>query len=605
MVNHDFPTTWVPSPDAAAATHIGRLMRQRNQSFEALCADAVDDPESYWAHVLGALQVRFDRQPDAVRSPDGAWLPGAELNIAASALACGGEGDIVLVRGLESGSIERWTRADLTARVRRAAAALEAMGVKPGDALAIAMPMTAESVVLYLAIVWVGAAVVSIADSFSAQEMRTRLEISGARVAFTQDLIPRGSKQIPLYERLVEAGAERVVVLPLGETVSVPLAEGHTAYDQWLAAGEGLSVEPHSASIERISNILFSSGTTGTPKAIPWTQLTPIKAAADAWAHHDVQPGEVVVWPTNLGWMMGPWLIYAALHNGAAIGLFEGSPLGIGFARFVETAGVQMLGVVPSLVKAWRRGGVLDDADWRKVRRFSSTGEASNPADMAWLMAQADGAPVLEYCGGTEIGGGYLCGSMVQEQRVGQFSTVVLGCRLYLLDDEGQPSEAGEVALVSPQFGASERLLNGDHERVYFAGMPAGPNGERLRRHGDFMERSEDGFYKAHGRVDDTMNLGGIKVSSAEIERVINRLEGVVESAAVAVTPSSGGPSELVVVVVPSTDDVEALHAQVAQAVRSDLNPLFRVTKTVARPSLPRTASNKVMRRVLRAELEG
>ena len=266
MVNHDFPTTWVPSPDAAAATHIGRLMRQRNQSFEALCADAVDDPESYWAHVLGALQVRFDRQPDAVRSPDGARLPGAELNLAASALACGDEGDIVLVRGLETGSIERWTRADLTARVRRAAAALEAMGVKPGDALAIAMPMTAESVVLYLAIVWVGAAVVSIADSFSAQEMRTRLEISGARAAFTQDLIPRGSKQIPLYERLVEAGAERVVVLPLGETVSVPLAEGHTAYDQWLAAGEGLSLEPHSASIERISNIPSRRGRPVPPR---------------------------------------------------------------------------------------------------------------------------------------------------------------------------------------------------------------------------------------------------------------------------------------------------------------------------------------------------
>ena len=103
MVNHDFPTTWVPSPDAAA-THIGRLMRQRNQSFEALCADAVDDPESYWAHVLGALQVRFDRQPAQVRSPDGAWLPGAELNIAAPRPSrSGDEGDIVLVRGLETG----------------------------------------------------------------------------------------------------------------------------------------------------------------------------------------------------------------------------------------------------------------------------------------------------------------------------------------------------------------------------------------------------------------------------------------------------------------------------------------------------------------------
>ena len=224
------------------------------------------------------------------------------------------------------------------------------MGVKPGDALAIAMPMTAESVVLYLAIVRVMAAVVPIADSFSAQEMRTRLEISGARTAFTQDLIARGSKQIPLYERLVEAGAERGGAAPRRDRER---AARRGSYGLRPVARRGrLSVEPHSASIERISNILFSSGTTGTPKAIPWTQLTPIKAAADAWAHHDVQPGEVVVWPTNLGWMMGPWLIYAALHNGAAIGLFEGSPLGIGFARFVETAGAQMLGVVPSLVKA-------------------------------------------------------------------------------------------------------------------------------------------------------------------------------------------------------------------------------------------------------------
>ena len=133
---------------------------------------------------------------------------------------------------------------------------------------------------------------------------------------------------------------------------------------------------------------------------------------------------------------------------------------------------------------------------------------------MAWLMAQADDAPVLEYCGGTEIGGGYLCGSMAQEQRAGQFSTPVFGCRMYLLDDEGRPSAAGEVALVSPQFGASQRLLNGDHDRVYFEGMPQGPSGERLRRHGDYMERMPTGFYRAHGRVDDTMNLGGIKVSA-------------------------------------------------------------------------------------------
>ena len=100
----------------------------------------------------------------------------------------------------------------------------------------------------------------------------------------------------------------------------------------------------------------------------------------------------MIAWPTNLGWMMGPWLIYASLLNGAAIAVYEGNPLGAGFARFVEVAEVAMLGVVPSLVKAWRASGVLDTVNWRAIRRFSSTGEASQPEDMAWLMQRAGGA---------------------------------------------------------------------------------------------------------------------------------------------------------------------------------------------------------------------
>jgi acetyl-CoA synthetase len=302
--------------------------------------------------------------------------------------------------------------------------------------------------------------------------------------------------------------------------------------------------------------------------------------------------------------MMGPWLIYASLLNGAVIGLFEGSPLGEPFARFVAEARANMLGLVPSLVRAWRSSGALEGVDWSCVRRFSSTGEASHPGDMAWLMAQAGGVPVIEYCGGTEIGGGYLCGSMVQTQYAGQFSCPVMGCRFYLLDDAGDPANPGELALVSPMLGASQTLLNSDHEKVYFEGMPAGPKGERLRRHGDFLERLEGGYYRAHGRVDDTMNLGGIKVSSAEIERVVNRVEGLRESAAVALQPKGGGPSELVLVLVPEIAADDLLGAAAQRAIRSELNPLFKVSRWVFRSVLPRTASNKVMRRVLRAELE-
>ena len=160
--------------------------------------------------------------------------------------------------------------------------------------------------------------------------------------------------------------------------------------------------------------------------------------------------------------------------------------------------------------------------------------------------------------------------------------------RAKLLDDEGQPAQAGEVALVAPLLGASQRLLNRPHDEVYFEGMPAGPKGERLRRHGDFMQRLEGGFYRAHGRTDDTMNLGGIKVSSAEIERVCNRLDAVHECAAVALQPAGGGPSALVLaVVLRGTPALEAVQAEAQAALRRELNPLFKITRIECLEKLP------------------
>src|SRR5690606_587465 len=151
------------------------------------------------------------------------------------------------------------------------------------------------------------------------------------------------------------------------------------------------------------------------PKAVPWTQLTPLKAAVDARFHHDVRAGDVVAWPTSMGWMMGPWLVYASLLNGAAMALYEGSPAGAGFARFVADAGVTMLGVVPSLGRACGAQDALADAGWSRIRAFSSTGEPSHREDALWLMSRTGyRAPILEYCGGTEIGGGYVCGTMLR-----------------------------------------------------------------------------------------------------------------------------------------------------------------------------------------------
>src|SRR6185369_7698696 len=392
------------------------------------------------------------------------------------------------------------------------------------------------------------------------------------------------------------------IVLPAHDRLSLPLRRGDCGWTDFLEAAdpcEAVTREPSDP-----LNILFSSGTTGQPKAIPWTQTTPIKCATDAHFHQDVHPGDVLIWPTNIGWMMGPWLIFASLMNRATLGLYYGAPTTGEFGRFVQQAKATMLGVVPSLVRNWRNSGCMDAVDWRTIKVFSSTGECSHPGDMQWLMSLAGGRPVIEYCGGTEIGGAYITGTLARPCLPGTFNTPALGLDFVILDEEGRPADNGELFIVPPSIGLSTTLLEQNHHKVYFAETPPGPHGELLRRHGDQMEKLPGGYWRAHGRADDTMNLGGIKISSAEIERVLESLPGVTETAAIAVSPG-GGPSHLVIYAACSgsqTLSKEDLAARMQEAIKRDLNPLFKVHELVLVEALPRTASNKVMRRVLREQ---
>jgi acetyl-CoA synthetase len=241
---------------------------------------------------------------------------------------------------------------------------------------------------------------------------------------------------------------------------------------------------------------------------------------------------------------------------------------------------------------------------------FSSTGEASNPEDYLWLMSLADyRAPVVEYLGGTEIGGGHITGTVVQPSSPAAFTTPALGIDVALLDEEGRVISGegeGELFLVPPALGLSQSLLNADHHATYYQGCPSGPGGEILRRHGDQMARLPGGCYRALGRADDTMNLGGIKVSSVELERVVNDHPAVYESAAVGVPAPGGGAERLVVFVVAEhAVDRAALRDELQKAIAATLNPLFRVHDVEVVEALPRTASNKIVRRQLRTRYAG
>ncbi|MEW5299974.1 MAG: hypothetical protein WDW36_002940 [Sanguina aurantia] len=713
------------------------------QGWAVLHSMSITDPERFWPALLTHLAIHFDvpstrvlrmdsgKQP----SPDRCrWFPGARLNIAHCALHS--------QRAVPCCPAMVWAEQDspsvlhaMSIEQLRASVAQTAGSVlqlfKPGDALAMVLPMTVEAVVLYLAVIHCGCVVVSIADSFSAEEIALRLRISRAVAVFTQDVVIRGGRVLPLYARVVAAAAKAdsahplsIIVLPatrssqhshtqpttcLQNTATypthstanaaaaasasglppastsmprqpatpdppqhsaashpssaVPLRAGDLAWGAFLALGSsrGCERQPPSAHITDAyspTNIMFSSGTTGEPKALAWTHLTPLRAAMDAWAHHDLHPGQVLCLPTNMGWMMGPWVIYAALLNGATLALYEGSPLGREFGVFVEAAGVDALGVIPSIVKAWRHSDCMQGLDWSSLRCLSSTGEASSPEDYHWLSARAGYKPIMEYIGGTELGGAFLSSTTLHPCVPSAFATPTLGACPVLLPsgdharttllrpvghlpdgeagahdgrgaDASSPGAArlygvgggggdgpcvGELALVPPMIGGSQALLNRDHYGVYYGGMPR-VSGLPLRRHGDEMERLPGGYLRALGRTDNTMNLGGIKVSSVELERTIVELvPGVLEAAAVGVPEPGGGPERLFVFLVmkpgsgcsSGSGDNErwaGLREACQAAVRKRMNPLFKVETVLVRASLPRNAANKVMHRTLRDEL--
>ncbi len=596
---------WLPPVGYVTETNIGKLIAELGLAdYPALHRWSVTDRAAFWETLVAKLGIVF-KQPyesvvDVSAGPESPrWLAGAKLNIADSCFTA--PADSIAIVYQQGDQLKRMTVGDLQRVVNRAANGLVAAGFSAGDCIAIAMPMTIESVIAYLGIVKAGCVVVSIADSFAPDEIAVRLRLTSAAGIVTQDHVSRAGRQLPMYAKVVQAGAPRAIVTSCGDELSVSLRAGDVQWDSFLSDDdvfESVACDPADR-----TNILFSSGTTGEPKAIPWPHTTPIKAAADALLHHDIRPGDVIAWPTNLGWMMGPWLIYAALINKATIALYDDVPTGAGFGEFVQDVGVTMLGVVPSLVAAWRASDCMSGKDWSAIRAFSSTGECSNRQDMLFLMSLAGYKPIIEYCGGTEIGGGYITGTVVQPASPSTFSTPALGLDFEILDENGAPTDNGEVFLIPPSMGLSNELLNQDHHAVYFDGTPATEDGTPMRRHGDQIEALAGGYFRAHGRADDTMNLGGIKVSSAEIERTMLALPGVKETAAVATPTPGGGPDRLVMFAVLGAEcdiDAPSLQADMQKAIKAKLNPLFKISDLVIVDALPRTASNKVMRRELR-----
>lgn len=354
--------------------------------------------------------------------------------------------------------------------------------------------------------------------------------------------------------------------------------------------------------------IAYTSGTTGRPKGSVHVQagLT-VKLAAEGAFQMEVQPGDTLMWVTDMGWIMGPWTVVAGLANGASIATYDGAPDHPGPDRLWQVTselGVTHLGISPTLIRALQPHGAeqAKKHDLTRLRAFGSTGEPWNPEPWWWLFRDVgeERIPIVNLSGGTEIGACILSVNLLQGIKPTSLGRPSFGVAANVYDPEGKPvrGEVGEL-VIEDSWPAMTRGFWGEPERyleTYWSRYPG------IWVHGDWASVDEDGFWYLHGRSDDTLNIAGKRVGPAEIESAAVALDEVTMAAAVGVPDTIKGETvALFVVPAPGVEPGPGLETRVSDAVASSLGKAFRPNRVVFVPDLPRTRSQKIMRRVVRA----
>lgn len=613
---------WRPTADYLANSNVARLMRTLGVgTAEELRARSVADIGAFWQAVVDDLEIPF-RTPYSkvvdtsrgIEYPE--WFVGGGLNVVDACLrrwARQTPDVTAVVHEAEDGSVRRLTFAELDDQVARARAGLRARGLGKGDAIAIYLPMTPEAVVATYAVASIGAMVVPLFSGFAAGAIASRLQDADARAVITADGVVRRGKVAAMLPQLREAlescpGVEHVIVVSNVDRGAGPTGN-HVGWPDLLAAEPDRDVEPTSAS--DILLLAYTSGTTGRPKGAVHTHagfLT--KVAMEVAYGFEIKPGRTFCWITDMGWIMGPLSIFGTHACGGTLLLYEGSPDtpdAHRLWRLVERHQVSMLGVSPTLVRTLRAASALPRADLSSVRIIGSTGEPWDPESYEWLARDVFGArvPVINFSGGTEVGGSFLCPYPVEDIVSCSLGGPALGMDVDVVDDDGRPCRGEVGGLVCRQpWPAMTRGIWKDDERYLQAYWSTF---DGLWRHGDFALVDEQGNWFILGRSDDVMNVAGKRVAPAEIESVVAQDPAVAESAVVGVPDPAKGEAIWVFWVGKAGQDVDA--EEVARRLRTrvaeEVGKPFAPSRVVKVEQLPKTRSAKILRRAIRAAVLG
>jgi acetoacetyl-CoA synthetase len=629
-------TLWEPSPgviERARITNYRRwLAAERGLSlatYDELWQWSVTETAAFWESVwdyFGVLGQRGDGPAvTGGTMPDVRWFPGATLNYARNALRAAAEdpGRTAVIAHGEDGEQRILSYRELAAEVARVRGALRALGVRRGDRVAAFLPNVPEAVIGLLAAASLGAIWSSCSPDFGPPSVIDRFAQITPKVLIATEHYRYGGKEFSRQQ----AVADIVAALPsLAAVIMVGPGAGDAAsvppilrWDQ-LPSVPGGAAESGAGGPEEFEEvpfghplwILYSSGTTGLPKAIVHSHggivLEHLKALA---FQTGIGPGDTFFWYTTTGWMMWNYLV-GGLLAGATVLLYDGSATYPGtdaLWRLAAEAGVTYAGTGAPYLLACAKAGLSParDMDLSRLRGIGSTGSPLPPEGFHWVYDQV-GADLLlgSFSGGTDLCTGFVGPSPLLPVRAGLIAGRCLGAKVEAYDPDGRPvtGEVGELVITAPMPSMPVGFWNDDdgekYRASYFDAYPG------VWRHGDWIRMLPDGGCVIYGRSDATLNRGGVRMGTSEFYRVVERLPEVTDSLVVDTGQlGQDGRLLLYVVLIEGRDLDDELVATIRAALRAELSPRHVPDEIHQVPGIPRTLSGKKLEVPVRKILLG
>ncbi|HET7268107.1 MAG TPA: acetate--CoA ligase [Oleiagrimonas sp.] len=610
---HEVPAAFAAQADIKAA------------DYERLYAESIKSPEAFWAKV--GQRLDWIKPPtvtkDVSYDPDDLhirWYADGVLNACVNCLDRQldkrGDKTAIVFEGDDPSESRRISYRELHAEVCRFANALRNLGVVKGDRIAIYMPMIPEAAVAMLACARIGAVHSVVFGGFSPDSLAGRIADSACKLVITADEGTRGGKKIPLKanvdESLTRPGTNSVetvvVVRRTGGSVNVQSPRDRWYHD--LIEGQSTDCAPEPMNAEDPLFILYTSGSTGKPKGVLHT--TGGYLVYCAYTHEavfDLKEDDVYWCTADVGWVTGhSYVVYGPLANGATTVMFDGTPAYPDTSRFwqvVDKHQVTLFYTAPTAIRALMRDGEepVKKTSRKSLRLLGTVGEPINPEAWEWYhrVVGDERCPIVDTWWQTETGGIMITplpGAI--DTKPGSATRPFFGIEPAIVDADGNELE-GECQgnlIIKDSWPGQMRTVYGDHQRfidTYFKTYP----GNYFS--GDGARRDADGYYWITGRVDDVINVSGHRLGTAEVESALVTQDTVAEAAVV------GCPHEIkgqgiyaYITLVAGTEPSDALRDELIAQVRKQIGPIAKIDYLQWAPSLPKTRSGKIMRRILR-----